>query len=307
MNVYPPLQKQNLGAPHDLDIFQSPFEVLHPAQQILPFVFASPHSGRIYPTEFLAASRLDLLTLRRSEDGFVDELFAGAPSAGAPLLHALFPRAFIDPNREPYELDPCMFADSLPSFANTHSPRVAGGLGTIARVVTDGAEIYHRKMLFADVQHRINTLYMPYHQRLRDLLHHTQELFGYAILFDCHSMPSTNGPRTTPHERKRTDIVLGDRFGTSCAPDLTQFVEESFISLGYSVTRNNPYAGGYTTDHYGRPMNNVHALQIEINRGLYMNEDHMVRSPHLPQIAHDMGLLIKRLSKIEGMSLHQSL
>ncbi len=307
MNVYPPLTQENLGAPPEPSIFRRPFQVLRPARQTLPFVFASPHSGRNYPAEFLAASRLDLLTLRRSEDGFVDELFAGAPAAGAPLLHALFPRAFIDPNREPYELDPCMFADSLPSFVNTRSLRVAGGLGTVARVVTDGAEIYHQKMHFAEVQHRIDTLYMPYHQRLRRLLEETKARFGYAILFDCHSMPSTDGHQKSGDADERTDIVLGDRFGTSCAPGLTQFVEESFMTLGYSVTRNNPYAGGYTTNHYGRPMKNVHALQIEINRGLYMDEDRMVRGAHLPQIAQDMGNLIRLLSDLIGASLHLSL
>jgi len=272
-------------------------------RQTLPFVFSSPHSGRTYPAEFLAASRLDLLTLRRSEDGFVDELFACAPGAGAPLLHALFPRAFIDPNREPYELDPCMFNDSLPAFVNTRSLRVAGGLGTVARVVTDGAEIYHQKMRFAEVQHRIDTLYMPYHKSLRHLLDETIGLFGFAVLFDCHSMPSTNAQQATEGENDRTDIVLGDRFGTSCAPGLTQSVEDGFLELGYTVTRNNPYAGGYTTDHYGRPMKNVHALQIEINRSLYMNEDRMERGPGLGRVAQDLGKLVQSLSRLSPESL----
>ncbi len=196
-----------------------------------------------------------------------------------------------------------MFADSLPSFVNTRSLRVAGGLGTIARVVTDGAEIYHQKMFFAEVQHRIDTLYMPYHQCLRQLLEETKARFGFAVLFDCHSMPSTKSHLKSDDGNELTDIVLGDRFGTSCAPGLTQFVEESFIALGYTVTRNNPYAGGYTTDHYGRPMKNVHALQIEINRGLYMDEDRMVRAPRLPQIAQDMGKLIQHLSALNAASL----
>ncbi len=166
------------------------WDVLAPAHQTVPLVFASPHSGADYPPEFLAASRLDGLAIRRSEDSIVDELFAAAPTHGAPLLRALFPRAFIDPNREPFELDPTMFEDALPDYANTQSSRVAAGLGTVARVVSSGKEIYLHKLRFADAARRIDAHYRPYHRALRELLDATRQSFGCYVLIDCHSMPS---------------------------------------------------------------------------------------------------------------------
>ncbi len=295
MNLYPPPPKTDHAVPLEGDTLAAPFEVIRPVEQTLPFVFASPHSGRHYSPDFLAASRLDLLTLRKSEDSFIDEVFAGAPEKGAPLLHALFPRIYLDPNREPYELDPAMFVDALPAYANTRSLRVAGGLGTVARVVTDGTEIYRQKILFAEAQRRIDTCYLPYHRQLRQLLDETKERFGYAVLIDCHSMPSIGGPTDADTGRDRADIVLGDRFGTSCVPDLTQTVEECLCEMGYTVVRNNPYAGGYTTDHYGRPVKGVHALQIEINRALYMDEQRITRHEGLTVLKENMTRLIECL------------
>lgn len=182
-----------------------PFEVLAPVEQTLPFIFASPHSGRVYPKSFLQATRLDGTAIRRSEDSFVDEIFGAAPSFGAPLIKAHFPRAFVDPNREAYELDQAMFDTPLPQYVNTRSPRVQAGLGTIARVVRDGAEIYNRKMGFQEALGRIDTYYKPYHASLRGLLEATHKKFNYAALIDCHSMPSIGGPLTrTLARRART-------------------------------------------------------------------------------------------------------
>jgi N-formylglutamate amidohydrolase len=307
MNIRPPKKEVAGHAPSRPRFFDPPFEVERPAAQTIPLVLSSPHSGRTYPAPFLAASRLDLMTLRRSEDSFVDELFAGAAGLGAPLLKALFPRAYLDPNREPYELDPAMFEDALPAYANTRSLRVAGGLGTVARVVTDGAEIYRGKMAFAEAENRIETLYLPYHHQIKALLDETRARFGYALLLDCHSMPSVGGPMDQDSGHNRADFVLGDRFGTACAPAFTQAAEDTLNELGYTTVRNNPYAGGYTTDHYGRPVNGFHALQIEINRALYMDEELIVRGPAFSRVGRDMSRLIAALARLRPGSFRSRL
>lgn len=272
-----------------------PFEVLRPAAQTIPVVFASPHSGNRYPQSFVAAARLDPLALRRSEDAFVDELFAAAPGLGAPLLRALFPRAYVDPNREPWELDPAMFAEPLPDFVNDRSPRVGAGLGTIARVVASGAEIYKGKLYFADAQARIDGLYRPYHAQLKDLLDRTGAQFGHAVLIDCHSMPSIGGPMDRDPGRRRVDFVLGDCFGAACAPKLMAAAESYLRGRGQTVARNDPYAGGFTTRHYGRPAESRHTLQIEINRALYMDERRILKSQNFAVLADVLTGLIGAL------------
>lgn len=277
--------------------FQEPFEILAPRKQTLPFVLNSPHSGRIYPKRFLASSDLDPLTLRRSEDSFVDEIFAGAVELGAPLLRAHFPRAYLDVNREPYELDPGMFADPLPPHANTRSLRVAGGLGTIARVVAESTEIYRSPLPYAEAESRIRDIYMPFHATLRHLLEATHRQFGDALLIDCHSMPSTGGPHDEDIGSDRPDIVLGDRYGTACMPALTDAAENILQSMGYSVARNNPYAGGFNTEHYGTPARGLHALQIEINRTLYMDERKVQRLKGITRLSKDMTRFIRKLGK----------
>lgn len=249
--------------------FEPPFSVAEPGRQTVPFVFNAPHSGNVYPESFIVESRLDAMTLRRSEDAFVDRLFAGVVGLGAPLLSARFPRAYLDVNREPYELDPRMFEGRVPSFANTRSMRVAGGLGTVPRIVADGHEIYRRRIGVDDALRRVENLYKPYHRQLRHLLDRTARGFGYAILVDCHSMPSSSLGR---EDWPKTDIVIGDRYGTSCAAELIDLVELALGQRGYSVVRNKPYAGGFITEHYGEPGGGRHALQIEINRGIYMDE-----------------------------------
>jgi N-formylglutamate amidohydrolase len=251
-----------------------PFAIARPAGQSLPLVFASAHSGRHYAPDFVAATRLDPLRLRRSEDGFVDELFAAAPAQGAPLLCATFPRAFCDPNREPWELDAAMFEDSLPPWVNTASARVGAGLGTIPRVVASGEAIYAGKLPFAEAEARVRLFWQPFHAALRGLIDATRRQFGACLLLDCHSMPSGSmAPRSA------VDVVLGDAYGTSCAPGAIRRVEQALQEQGFSVRRNDPYAGGYITRHYGRPREAVHALQIEINRALYMDEQRIERLP----------------------------
>ena len=248
---------------------EPPFEILEPAAWTAPVVFNSPHSGRIYPRSFLSAARLDLAMLRRSEDSFVDELILGVVAGGMPLMRAHFPRCYVDVNREPYELDPRMFDGRLPSFANTRSMRVAGGLGTVARVVGDAQEIYDRRLPVDDALRRIETLYKPYHRALRRLVTRVHRDFGATILVDCHSMPSTAGAKD---ERPRADIVIGDRYGTSCVTLVTDTVEATLRRMGYGVSRNKPYAGGFITEHYGNPAAGFHSIQLEVNRALYMDE-----------------------------------
>jgi N-formylglutamate amidohydrolase len=279
------------------------WEVLAPVEQVAPVVLASPHSGRAYPADFVANSPLDLLALRRSEDSFVDDLFAATPAHGMPLLRALFPRAYIDPNREPFELDPDMFADTLPDYANTQSSRVAAGLGTIARVVSSGQEIYSTKLKFADAAARINANYRPYHRALRDLLDATRRKYGHYVLIDCHSMPSVGGPHDPDAGRRRADFVLGDCFGSSCSELVIRAVEQSLQARGYNVVRNKPFAGGFTTRHYGRPGQGLHALQIEINRALYMDEAAIKPNGGMTKMTADITALIADLARIDSAAL----
>ena len=269
-----------------------PLLVHHPLRQTVPVVFASAHSGRAYPPEFLAAARLDPLGLRRSEDGFVDRLFAAAPAHGAPLLLARFPRAFCDANREAGELDPAMFADPLPGFVNTTSPRVGAGLGTIPRVVASGEAIYRARLPFAEAERRVRRCWQPYHDTLAALIEATRAQFGACLLIDCHSMPSPVGSGAAAGP----DMVLGDAHGTACAPAVTRFVEQTLRDLGYLVRRNDPYAGGYVTRHYGRPREGVHVLQLEVARSLYMNEARIEPLLRLDLVAEDLTRLIERLT-----------
>ena len=270
------------------------FELHRPTAKRVPLIVASPHSGSNYPVEFVAASRLDPLALRRSEDSFVDELFAAAPRLGAPLLSARFARAYLDVNREPYELDPTMFADPLPNFVNAVSPRVRMGLGTIARIVANGEEIYADKLRFSDAQHRIETLYHPYHQTLHRLILETEALFGGYVLVDCHSMPSVAGSICGSGA---ADIVLGDCHGTACAPAIREVARRFFAARGFAVAINAPYAGGYTTEHYGDPPRRRHALQVEINRALYMDERSYRRKPRFARLVADLAELLQQLSR----------
>jgi N-formylglutamate amidohydrolase len=269
-----------------------PFSVVRPAELKVPLVFNSPHSGRNYPSTFLAASRLDAHTLRRSEDAFVEELFGFVADLGAPLLHAHFPRAYLDVNREPYELDPILFRDGLPHYANTQSVRVVGGLGTIARIVSESDEIYREPLSVEAALERISRLYTPYHETLAALLLEAKREFGLAVLIDCHSMPSSP---TTDRTAGRPDFVLGDRFGTSCSAELTRLAASTLEAQGYAVALNKPYAGGYITEHYGRPHKAQHVLQIEINRALYMNETSFAKSQGFDRLREGLQTMVRGL------------
>ena len=263
------------------------FTIARPAVQTAPLVFASPHSGRRYSPDFVASVRLDPVSLRRSEDSFVDELFAAAPSHGAPLLAATFPRAFCDPNREAWELDPAMFDEALPVWVNTTSARVGAGLGTIARVVASGEAIYRRKLRFAEAELRVQAFWQPYHDALHALIGETRRRFGSCLLIDCHSMPAA-----VQQPRGGVDVILGDAHGTACGARTVRLVEQVLDGLGYRVRRNDPYAGGFVTRHYGRPSEGVEALQIEICRSLYMDETRIERLPAFADMQRNMATLI---------------
>jgi N-formylglutamate amidohydrolase len=275
-------------------------DLRQPPRCAIPLVIASPHSGADYADDFLAASRLDPLTLRRSEDSFVDAIFAAAPDLGAPLLAARFPRAYLDVNREAWELDPAMFSDTLPSFVNVRSPRVRMGLGTIARIVASGEEIYARKLRFAEARQRVDALYQPYHHALRRLVDETEASFGGYLLLDCHSMPSA---ASTAGGQDAADIVLGDCYGASCTPRIVEAARAFLAQRDFAVVLNAPYAGGFTTGHYGNPRRGRHALQIEINRALYMDERSIERKPFLRRMAQDMSDLMAALSALQPRQL----
>jgi N-formylglutamate amidohydrolase len=272
------------------DSASPPFRLDRPARQTVPFLFASPHSGRFYPANLLQRSRLDPISLRRSEDAFVDELFAGVVGLGAPLLAAHFPRAYLDVNRSMAELDAGMFDAPLAVPVDTpSSPRVVAGLGVIPRIVRDGAEIYYSKLDSGEADARLSRLYKPYHQALSDLMEETRIEFGVAVLIDCHSMPSA---LSVP------DIVLGDRYGASAGPQLTARAEAAFAREGFSVTRNTPYAGGHTTTLYGRVAENCHALQIEVNRALYLDEDRVAKRLSFENVRLRLMRAMKNLTAI---------
>lgn len=242
------------------------FAIDEPVSVVSPLVFASPHSGRIYPEPFSALCRLPLMDLRRVEDAYVDRLLSEAPEAGAPVIRGLVGRAYVDLNRAETEIDPDMFHDPDPEWRRLVSPRVEAGLGCIPRVAHNGAAIYDAPLSRSEAQHRLDTVYRPYHRALDSLLARSESMFGTAWLIDCHSMPSEADRVKTP------EIVLGDRFGSACPPRLMSFVEAFFRSRGYSTARNHPYSGGYATIKHGRIIGRRHALQIEIRRDLYLDE-----------------------------------
>jgi N-formylglutamate amidohydrolase len=248
----------------------SPIEVLEPETGSAPLVISSPHSGEIYPASLLRAVRLQQSQLRCLEDGRVDRLFACAPEVGAPLLRARFARAYVDPNREAFELDAELFAGPLPSHVNVGSAKARAGLGTIPSRI-GGKPIYRARLDFGEAERRIRLAYWPYHQALQSLLSRARRDFGVVLLLDCHSMPgfAANGSSTADGA---VDFALGDRFGRSCAPAIVERVEALLSRQGFQVARNRPYAGGHITARYGRPETGVHALQIELRRGLFMEE-----------------------------------
>lgn len=257
-------------------------------------LFASPHSGRIYPRRLLEAARIAPPTIRRSEDAYVDCLIAGAPDFGITTIAARLARAYLDVNRGPWELDPRMFEDPLPAQARTRTARVVAGLGVIPRTVGDDMDIYARKLTFAEAQARIAAVHLPYHAALTALMADIRREHGLVLLIDWHSMPASAARHA--FGGGGCDMVLGDRFGASCSPSISRSIERHLQDLGYRVARNAPYAGGYTTEHYGRPEQRVHALQIEINRALYLDEENLTPTTGFATLKGQLGRLFARLS-----------
>jgi len=272
------------------ELIAEPVRIVQPLRQRVPFIFASPHSGRLYPPSFVDRSRLDPTTLRRSEDAFVEELFGSVRELGAPMIVARFPRAYLDANRAPTELDPAMFEGALPLAVDRASPRVHAGLGIIPRVVREGAEIYRTRLPARDAEIRIQQFYRPYHLQLARLIQATRSTFGTAVIVDCHSMPSA---AASP------DIVVGDRLGLSAACEVTFAAERAFTDQGFAVVRNAPYAGGHTIHLYGKPGEGIHALQIEINRALYLDEEKVERGAHFASIREAIGSALQNLLALD--------
>jgi N-formylglutamate deformylase len=276
------------------ELCRQPFRLFRPLMQSVPFVFASPHSGRAYPPSFVAQSRLSFRNLRRSEDAFVDELFASVLHCGAPFIAASFPRAYLDANRAPAELDAGMFEGPLPFAVDAASPRVNAGLGVIPRIVREGAEIYRDKLATQEAGERLTRLYRPYHAALAQLVEETHARFGVVAVIDCHSMPSATAA---------PDIVLGDRYGVSAATAVIRAAEGAFERHGFSVARNVPYSGGYTTQLHGRPGRARHALQIEINRALYLDEETIQRRPQFAELTERLAAALRALASFDLAAL----
>lgn len=285
-----------LGDPVLAALYGEPVQILRPKQQTVPFVFASPHSGRLYPESFVRESRLNPLMLRRSEDAFTDGLFGSVAGFGAPLVCARFPRAYVDANRAPGELDPHMFDAALPFAVDAPSPRVAAGLGVIPRLVREGAEIYRARLAVEEAAVRLAGLYYPYHEALARVVEETLVRFGCAVVIDCHSMPSTPSAPS---------IVFGDCHGRSISPCLMRHAEEAFGRAGFSTARNAPYAGGYTTHLYARRAVGVHALQIEVNRGLYLEEERIEKLASFAEVTERLRFALEQLLGFGWTSLVQ--
>ena len=277
------------------NLAESYFEILAPEAWTAPAVFNSPHSGSNYPADLMRMTRLSAQALRKSEDCYIDELFMACVDLGAPLLRAHVPRAYIDLNREAYEFDPRMFACELPGFMNTSSPRVAGGLGTIPRLVAEGEEIYRERLSLNDALQRVETIYRPYHRTLKALLDEVITNTGSVLLLDCHSMPSNATNFVAQPHHGAVDVVIGDRYGASCPEEITGFVEDLLRDQGLRVMRNKPYAGGFITQNYGSPMIGRNALQIEINRALYMDETRFEKTANFAVLQETLGNTIKAL------------
>ena len=267
--------------------YGAPYTYLSPPEDGLPLIFSSPHSGQHYPETLREALCVPLVDLQRTEDAFVDELFCSAAGQGAGLLTARYARTFVDLNRDPLELDRRMFDGAPPRRCGQPGPRVEAGLGCLPRIGARGQTIYRNQLDPNEAEARLRDVHDAYHRHLSGELARLKETFGKAYLIDCHSMPSRQ-----PSRRPLAEIVLGDRFGSSCCGRLTSVIEKRFRKLGYSVARNAPYAGGYTTLRYGRPLRELHAVQIEIRRDLYMDEVRVQRSGGFSKLARDVGEVI---------------
>ncbi len=284
---------------HRPDGSEGPVRIDRPAGAApCPLILASPHSGRNYGRDFSELACLSLDMLRRSEDAYVDTLIASAPDCGACVVRALFPRVYVDANRGPWELDPAMFSDRLPVQADDVSRRAASGLGVVPRIGVEGRPLYRRRLRYEEARERLSQCYEPYHAALAGLIGEIRDQFGFAVVVDMHSMPDQSA--------RGVDFVIGDRFGTACDPAVVDAVETDLAELGFVAVRNIPYAGGYTTEHYGRPAEGVHVVQIEINRSLYMDEKRVVKSARFADFEREMRKFISRLSQRDWSALASS-
>ncbi|MEX0319579.1 MULTISPECIES: N-formylglutamate amidohydrolase [unclassified Ruegeria] len=266
-----------------------------PADRSSCVVFSSPHSGRDYPQDFLRRSVLDRHAIRSSEDAFVDLLFEPAAEFGAPLLKAAVPRAYLDLNRSVEELDPALVQGAR---KHGHNPRVASGLGVIPRVVANGRAIYSGKLPMSEAQRRINAYWRPYHARLQSLLTESFDAFGQAIVIDCHSMPHEAVAGLARGKTSCPEIVLGDRFGAAASADVVDRIEAAFAAAGFNVTRNTPFAGAYVTQTYGRPSRHQHAVQVEIDRSLYIDEERILPNANFNTFRTALRSVIEEIAGI---------
>ncbi|MFM2390493.1 MAG: hypothetical protein RLZZ437_2048 [Pseudomonadota bacterium] len=282
------------------DATAAPFTIAWPDLRDTPVIFSSPHSGRSYPAAFLEQSLLDAQTIRSSEDAYVDQLFSAAPGFGAPLIHATLPRAYLDLNRAPDELDPALIEGI---HRPAHNPRVSSGLGVIPRVVANGRAIYRGKLPVAEAERRIARIWHPYHNALRRLIDENQARFGQAILIDCHSMPHEAIDAHSRPGTLRPDVVLGDRFGAAAGREVIERVEAAFANAGLRVARNSPFAGAYIAQAYGRPSRGNHVVQVEIDRALYLDEARVALRPDFPAFHRLISGVVAEISAIGRYSL----
>jgi|BEDMetMinimDraft_2_1075160.scaffolds.fasta_scaffold01815_2 N-formylglutamate amidohydrolase len=281
-----------LPAPPPPPLAEPPFRVEGPLPPPFPLLLTSPHSGRFYPPDFLSAARLDLARLRRSEDAFVDAIAAAGPPLGIPLLAGHYARVYCDVNRERWELDPDMFADPLPDFVTTATPKLAAGLGTLPKLAARGEPIYREKLPFSEAERRVRGVWEPFHAELAALIEMIRKAHGGVVLLDCHSMPELSLAGLPP-----ADIVLGDAHGQSADPSLVGRLAALFTAQGLRVRRNHPYAGGYITRHYGRPAAGVHVVQIEMARRLYMDEQTLSAHAGLARLRTLFGDVLAKLRR----------
>lgn len=279
--------KENQFEQNCINKFYPPAVIKRAEEWKSGIIFASAHSGSIYPDAFIERTDLAIKQLRRNEDAFITNLFSPAPDLGAPLIEANFPRCFVDVNRA---------SNELPSFWQTDgkiiSSRAEIGMGVVPTMLSETINIYSEPLSLTAAKIRIKDLYHPYHDALLGLIDEARSLFGKVLLIDCHSMPGFNSMGS-----RRSDIILGDRFGKSCSSEIVMLIEKLFQDLGYSVSRNYPYAGGFVTKHYGKPYESANALQIEINRDLYLNPITMDKKPGFTALAKNISLIIHSIIK----------
>ncbi|RMD48542.1 MAG: N-formylglutamate amidohydrolase [Alphaproteobacteria bacterium] len=275
-------------------------EVILPREPRSAVVFASPHSGRAYPPDFLRRSRLDAIAIRSSEDAYVDLLFERAPEFGAPLIRARIPRAYVDFNRAEDELDPQLIEGVR---GRAPGPRVSGGLGVIPRVVGGGRPIYRGRISRAEAEQRLADYWRPYHAALDELMAAQRARFGRAILFDCHSMPHEALAAANFPPGARPEVVLGDNHGAACSRELAEEVARIFRRAGLAVAFNAPFAGAFVIQRHGRPSRGCHALQIEIDRSLYLNERAVRPNANFQAFRELMGRITAELAALGAEDL----